>query len=91
MLLIVLAFVAFVVYGVYRATKRWGTTVLYFLTAGISFLDASGVLADHVLGARWSWNFAHHNSATACGSLAIGMCFLCAGVLFRGARQQNPT
>jgi hypothetical protein len=60
MLVLMLAALALLIYGIYRATRRWGLAVLWYVAAAASALDASGVVAERLWGPRYSWNFAHH-------------------------------
>src|SRR5580693_5339947 len=57
--LLIVALVFALPYAVYRAMRKWGLAFLYLLVAGICFVGASGVLAEHLWGPQWSWNFAH--------------------------------
>lgn len=87
--LLILALTAGLPYAVYRATKTWGLAFLWFLAAGICFVGASGVLAEHLWGPQWSWNVAHHGSAYAEGALIQGICFLIFAVWFRSTRRRS--
>ncbi len=70
--LVILSIIVLVVYAVYRATWKWGVSVLWFLGAGVSFLGAAGVLAEHLWGPQWSWNFAGHGQVYAGRALVQG-------------------
>jgi len=60
MLVLILAAVVLLPYGIYRATRRWGLAVLWYVAAAASALDATGVVAERLWSPRYSWNFAHH-------------------------------
>jgi hypothetical protein len=60
MLVLILAALVLLIYGIYRATRRWGLAVLWYVGAAASALNASGVVAERLGGPRYSWNFAHH-------------------------------
>ena len=59
LVLILTAFVG-IIYGLYHATRRWGVAVLWLVAAAVTFLDAAGLVADHLWGPRYSWNFSRH-------------------------------
>ena len=87
--LIILGLVVSLVYAAFPATRKWGVSVLCFISAGVSFLAASGVLAEHLWGPRWSWNFAHHGPGYAEGALVQGVCWLLFGLYCRSSRQRT--
>jgi hypothetical protein len=68
-MLLILAVLGLVAYGIYRATRRWGAAVLWCVAAAISALNASGVIAERLWGPRYSWNFAHHGLDSLPGTL----------------------
>jgi hypothetical protein len=77
------------IYFVYRATRKWSASVLWFFAAGISFLGSSGVVAEELWGPQWSWNVGHHGRGYAGITLAEGVCFLCVGLYSRRSRRRN--
>jgi len=62
------------IYGIYRATRRWGLAVLWYVAAAASALDASGVVAERLWGPSYSWNLAHHGWDSLPRAL-ISFCF----------------
>jgi hypothetical protein len=85
--LIILGVIVAIPYGVYRAVKKWGISVLCFLAADVSFLGFTGVIAEKLWGPQWAWNFAHHGPGYAVGALFQGTCFLIYGLNQRKRRQ----
>ncbi len=83
--LLIVALVA-LPYAMYRATRKWGAAILWFFPASVCFLDSSGILAEHLWGPRWAWNFAHHDSAW--GPLVQGLCALSIGLYFLSTRRR---
>jgi hypothetical protein len=86
--LIILGMIVAIPYGVYRALKKWGTSVLWFLAAAVSFLGFTGVVAEKLWGPQWAWNFAHHGLGYAAGALFQGICFLICGLNEQRKRRQ---
>jgi hypothetical protein len=82
-LLIILGFISLLVYALYRATKKWGIAVLYFAAAAVGFLDALGVLTEHLWGPQWSWNFSHRASGSTIRAVTQGIFNLGLGFWFR--------
>jgi hypothetical protein len=80
MLFVILAALALLIYGVYRATRRWGWGALWLLAAGVSALNASGVVSERLWGPRYSWNFAHHGWDSLPSTL-MSFCFYLAMAL----------
>jgi len=74
MLALFLAALGLLIFGIYRATRRWGVAVLWDVAAGASALDASGVVAERLWGPRYSWNLAHHGWDSLPASL-MTLCF----------------
>ena len=74
MLVLILAALALLIYGIYRATRRWGTAVLWYDAAAACALDASGVVAARLWGPRYSWNLGHHGWDSLPATL-ISFCF----------------
>lgn len=60
----------------YRLVKKHGVSVLWFVAAAVSFLDASGVLAEKLWGPQWAWNFSHHHLQQATASATFGIFYL---------------
>jgi hypothetical protein len=87
-LLLILGAIVSLVYGVYRAARRWGIWVLWHVAAAVSFLGASGVVAERLWGPKWSWNFAHHGKEYAVSALVQGLGCVALGIYSR-ARQRN--
>lgn len=90
MLLLILAALVMLVYGIYRATCRWGSPVLYYLAAGICALQASGVVAEHLWGPRYSWNFAHHTWDSLPATLFSFCFYIGMAVLLRNRHTPRP-
>jgi len=86
--LLILVTLAALPYALYRAARRWGSD-LWFFAAGVSFLGAAGVLAEHWWGPRWSWNFAHHDRGYAEAALIQGIVFVALGIWGRRSRQRD--
>jgi hypothetical protein len=76
-------------YGVYRAVKKWGISVLWFLATAVSFLGFTGVVAEKLWGPQWALNFAHHGPGYAAGALFQGICFLISGLNCRTSQQRE--
>ena len=74
MLALIFAALALPIYGIYRATRRWGLAALWYVAAAASALDASGLVAEHLWGPRYSWNLAHHGWDSLPATL-ISFCF----------------
>jgi hypothetical protein len=90
--LVILGIILFLIYAVYRATRKWGVCFLWFLGAGISFLGAAGVLAEYLWGPQWSWNFAGpagHGRGYAARALVQGIWSLALGVYFKASRRRT--
>ncbi len=87
--LIFLGLIAGILYGLYRAYQKWGIAALWFFTAGVSFLGASGVAAEYLWGSGWAWNLAHHGPGYAWGAFFQGICFLVAGLVASASRQRQ--
>jgi hypothetical protein len=79
-------------FGVYRAVGKWGISFLWLLAAAVSFVGFSGVVAEHLFGPQWAWNFAHHGTRYSIGALFQGICFLAIGLTCRQreSRQTLP-
>ena len=88
--LLLLAVPVALIYGVWRAYRRWGAAPIYFVAAAVSFAGASGVLAEALWGPQWSWNFAHHSPAYAKGALVQGIFWLSMGVRARACERSAP-
>ena len=68
MLVMILTAIAGIIYGIYRATRRWGGAVLWLVAAAVTFFDGAGIMADHLWGPRYSWNFSHHTWSSLPGT-----------------------
>ncbi len=88
-LLTILGVIVAIPYGVFRAVKKWGISVFYFLAAGVSLLGCTGAIAEKLWGPQWAWNFAHHGPRYAVGALFQGTCFLIYGLNERRKRRQT--
>jgi hypothetical protein len=60
MVSLILTAIGFLIYGIYRAARRWGAWVLWLLAAAVCFLDGAGVIAERLWGPAYSWNLSHH-------------------------------
>ena len=74
MLALIFAAPVLLICGIYRATRRWGVAAIWCVAAAASALDASGVVAEHFWGRRYSWNLAHHGWESLPATL-ISFCF----------------
>jgi hypothetical protein len=76
-------------YVAYRAVRKWGISVLWFLAAAVSFLGCSGVVAENLWGPQWAWNFAHHGPRYATGAFFQGICSLVLGLNSTASRRRE--
>jgi hypothetical protein len=60
MALLILAVPVLLLYGVYRAARRWGLAAGLYFGAAVYAMNAGGVIAGRFWGPRYSWNFAHY-------------------------------
>jgi hypothetical protein len=74
----VLALIAIIV-GVCR---RWGASALWFVAAGMNFIGAFGVVAEHLWGPQVV-NLGHHGLDYSGRAAVQGLCFVAAGVAVR--------
>ena len=88
-LLLILAALGILIYGIVRAVRRWGIGVLWFVAAAVTFFDVAGLVAERFWGPRWSWNFSHHTWSSLPGSIIFGVFYLALGFWFR--RQYRST
>jgi hypothetical protein len=65
--LAILAGFAALIYGLWRAYRRWGVCVPSFVAAGVSFLNSAGVIS-------------HHSGHEAAGAFSVGVVFLVIGL-----------
>jgi hypothetical protein len=70
MLTLILTAIGFLIYGLYRAVRRWGVCAIWYFAAAVTFFDASGVVATRLWGPYYSWNLSHHTWNSLPGSLA---------------------
>jgi hypothetical protein len=85
--LLLLSVIAALVYGFWRVVRKWGTPGAFFVAAIVSFVTASGVLAERLWGPQWSWNFGHHERGYGSGALIQGAIWLAMGLRFRAQRR----
>ena len=78
-LLLILAVFAFLIYGIYRAIRRAGFGVLWFVASAVTFLDVAGLVAERLWGPAWSWNFSHHTWSSLPASIASAIFYLAMG------------
>jgi hypothetical protein len=89
-LLIGLAAIVYLVYALYRATKKRGYQVLCFFAAACSFLNALGIFAEKLWGPQWSWNLSNqHGLAFAASGLAEAIVFLALGLSLTASRNRH--
>ena len=86
MLVLILAALVLLIYGIYRATRLWGLAVLWYAAAVVSALNASGVVAERLWGPRYSWNFAHHGWDTLPSTLISLFFYVGMALWFRNNR-----
>jgi peptidoglycan biosynthesis protein MviN/MurJ (putative lipid II flippase) len=85
--LLFLAMLAGLGYGLWRVVRKWGLAGACMVVSVVSFVAASGVLAEHLWGPQWSWNFAHHGAGYAESTLVQGVVWLAIGLLLRAKRE----
>jgi hypothetical protein len=89
MLVLILAAPVLLIYGIYRATRRWGLAVLWYAAAAVFALIASGVIAERLWGPRYSWNFAHHRWAELPATLIFLFFYLGMALWFRNRHRPH--
>ena len=76
-------------YGLYRAARKWGIWVVYLVASVVSFLGATGVVAEKLFGPEWGWNFGHHGSGYLIEAFSSGVVFLILGLTLRTNRNHR--
>jgi len=82
-LLIGIALLIALIWGLHRAIRKWGWSVFCFFVAAVDFIFAAGTISAHLWGPRYGWRLGNGDPGSA---VMQGIVFLILG--FATSRKQ---